>query len=84
MSTVNLTEIRHAPDPDTVRLLEEMLEDARSGKLRAVGIVGVYEGRHTDYSVHTGDAAIADLLMAVERLKHRVLTEITHTNADGW
>lgn len=81
---VSLTEIRSQPDPTTVRLIEEMLEDARSGKLRAVGIVGVYEGRHTDYAIHTGDAAIADLLMAVERLKHRVLTEITNINTEDW
>lgn len=73
---VNLTEIRSQPDPQTVRMLENLLTDARSGALRSIAIAMVYEGRHTDYCVHTGDAAIADLLMATERMKHRVLSEI--------
>ena len=72
----SLTEIRSAPDPTTIRILEELLKDARAGELRGFAVAMVYEGRHTDYSVHTGDCALADLLMAAERMKHRVLTEI--------
>jgi len=80
MSTepVSLSEIRSAPDPQAIAMLEELLEEARSGRLRSIGAAMVYEGRYTDYCIHTGDAAMADLLMSLERLKHRVLNEIVN------
>lgn len=36
------------PDPGTVRMLEDMLEDAKAGRLRGLAAMVLYEGRRAD------------------------------------
>lgn len=66
-------ESEREPVPAVVRVLEEALERARAGEIRGVGLVAHTRGR-CDATVYTlGEGTIASLVLACERLKHRLL-----------
>ena len=66
----NLTEVLCEPDPRVVALLEDVLEKAKKGEVRAVAIVGEMAGE-TAYSWE-GDSYFA-LYVGLDALKLHML-----------
>lgn len=62
-----------APVPEVVSLLEDALERARRGELRAVGLVAHSRGRCDATSYALGEGTIATLVLACRRLELRLL-----------
>jgi hypothetical protein len=66
--------LNHGPaDPETLRVLEQLVEDARSGSLRALAYVGVTSERaiNTNWIGHCDKHT---LIAGTSMLNHRVLT----------
>jgi hypothetical protein len=70
---VDLAEVRAAPVPGVVGLLEVYLERARAGELRSVAIAGAMVGQTTLSGYELGDQVAADLCLALDRLKLRLV-----------
>jgi hypothetical protein len=62
---VDLAEVRAAPVPGVVGLLEVYLERARAGELRSVAIAGAMVGQTTLSGYELGDQVAADLCLAL-------------------
>lgn len=72
-SIVNLADRRLDPVPDVVALLEALLEGARAGEIRGIAVAIACDDRHTGSAVEIGDGTIADLYLAIDRVKLRML-----------
>ena len=73
MSVANLTEIRRAPLPEVVADLEILLEQARSGELRAFACVAASSDNTVLNCYQPGDATIASMYLAVAHLQQQIL-----------
>lgn len=71
MSAIRL--IQPSPVPEVVSCLREMLERAERGEVVGVVVAFSTHGRGTGSTYATGDIPIADLYVAVDRLKARLL-----------
>lgn len=71
--TVSLTEIRLQPRTEVVEAIEELLADAKSGRIRGYAFVGSLSDHCMATGYELGDGAVADLVCAIERLKLRLL-----------
>lgn len=71
-----LVALQPPPEPGAVELLEDLLEKARRGHITSVAVASGNVGRSmsSTYYLGRGDSR-ADLNMALDMLKHRLLTE---------
>lgn len=74
-SAIGLTSIELIPCDDVIMLLEEALERAKSGEIRAIGLVCELQGRATSTAFAYGDGDAAHIVFAIERLKYRLINE---------
>jgi hypothetical protein len=70
---VDLAAVHAAPVPGVVGLIEVYLERARAGELRSVAIAGAMTGKTTSSGYELGDEVAADLCLALDRLKLRLV-----------
>ncbi len=73
---VPLTTPGLAPDPHVVAFCEDLLERAKSGRLRGIVAAMAVQGRCTSSGFELGDGTIADLVCSIERVKLRLLAGI--------
>ena len=72
---VYLAKERARPDPGVVGVLTESLARAKRGELRSVVVCGELEAGATCTAFATGDGDLAHMVLAIETLKLRLLTE---------
>ena len=70
---------RNAPVPGVVKALEVFLEEAKSGRIRAISIAGHCEDGGTATAFDTSEGGIAELVLAMERGKLRLLDDTVAT-----
>ena len=70
---VSLDELRLEPVPSVVEMFEELLEKAKEGRIRSAAVALGIKGRYTGTAHDCSDGNLADLIMAIERLKLRLL-----------
>jgi len=63
------------PVPVVVELLADMLERAKAGEIIAIAAATANHGRATSTSYALCDANIADLYLAIDRLRERLRAE---------
>jgi len=73
--TPTLTLTRQGPVPEVVALLEHMLRRAYDGEIIGLGVIAACTGRADASAYALGDADIATLVLACERIKARLLRE---------
>ena len=66
--------IEEPPCAETVRILESLLAQAKTGEVAGVAVAYVMRGRITG-SVFSGGQCTADIYLAIERLKLRLLKD---------
>ena len=73
-STVTrLDALRLAPVPAVVDALEDLLERAKSGEIRGFAVAASCDAGSDGTTYELGDGGIASLVLAMERLKLRLL-----------
>jgi GTPase len=70
-----LKSIGSKPNSAVVELCQELLDDAKSGKVRGVAIATVEAENVLGTCFESGDAAVLSLLGSVAVLKHEVIAE---------
>jgi len=72
---VQLGEVRSEPVPAVVRVLEEALEEARAGRIRAVGVFGQMSDGGTMSALALSEGGIDEMNLALDRLKIHMLSD---------
>jgi len=72
---MTLKAIEAKPNDDVVDLCRQLLEDAKSGKVRGVAIATVESEGVFGCAFHCGDGAMLSLVGSVSLLKHDVISE---------
>lgn len=61
------------PVPEVVEILEDLLTRAREGEIIGIAVAAACDQHCTGLTFEIGDSNIADLYLAIERLKLRLL-----------
>lgn len=75
-SIVSLADMRNAPVPEVVEVLEHLLDEARAGKIRGLVVAAGLEGRAFLTSITQGDAGIVTLLGSLRVVERDLLREV--------
>lgn len=70
---VSLAEVRLAPVPEVVELLEALLDRARSGEVRGLAVATACAPHAEATAYALGDGGVAALVLSVCRLHRRLL-----------
>lgn len=71
----NIKAIPTKPNADVVELCEQLLAEAKSGKIRSVAVATVESEGVFGTAFECGDGAMLSLVGSVSLLKHDVITE---------
>ncbi len=74
-NTPTLALSRQGPVPEVIALLEDMLRRAYDGEIIGLGVIAACTGRADASAYALGDADIATMVLACERIKARLLRE---------
>jgi len=70
---VQLAELRFAPVPGVVKMLEDALDRARAGEIRALGLITCTQDHGTATAYSLGDGTVSELVCGGRRLELRLL-----------
>lgn len=71
----DLKVLHDRPNDDIVGLLEEILEDAKAGKVISIAVSGERKNRDVFTAFNIGDGSIFTLSGAIDQVKLRMMTE---------
>ena len=73
MKVVELAMAERPPNQEVVSILERLLDEAMSGNIQGIAVAAGTDSRCTASEFALGDLTVADLYLAIERLKLRLL-----------